>query len=352
MSTLDFASRTCKLRNGDDLRIERFTPYPGAPLDLIRAIYDMALQVHGGLTHWVPLADSLYVSRSLAGSFVETGLDLYFTGWVDDRIVGHVGYQTAVDAPHLGSLGWVYTEPNYRGLGISSYLTGYALEHFQAAGGRCMQLGTSNPIANRLYAKHGFFDYHGHVMRWLREGEDAENFDAGLFANTGPATVRDVVWGDATKVAMLYAAPHAWFSKDYGEHLFAMPPRRYFSVFTSLMIHMEQKQGAILVLESPRKIVVGAANLLPVDPLVQRHTANFDFLVRPAYRGQARDLLDAAIRKAGEMPVEILWLNVAACDTEKKSMARAAGFQQVATKTGQLRVGTRTEDLELYRLAL
>lgn len=351
-AAVEFSPHTHKLRNGDELRIELFIPYPGAPLDLIRALYDMALQVHGGLTHWIPLADSLYVSRSLAGNFLETGLDLYFTGWVDDRLVAHVGYQTPVDAPHLASLGWVYTEPNYRGLGISDYLTSHTLDYFEANGGRCMQLGTANPIANRLYAKHGFFDYHGHVMRRLHKEEARDSFDAQLFAATGPALVRDVVWGDASKIAMLYAAPHPWFCKDYAEHLFALPPHRYFSVFTSLMIRTEQKQGAMLVLESPHKMAVGAANLLPVDSLAQRHTAMLDFLIRPEYRGQGETLLQAAVERARAIPVEILWLHIAACDDEKKALAQAVGFRHTATQAGQLRTADRTVDLQLYRLDL
>lgn len=378
MMTAEFSTRTVQLHNGDELRIERFVPYVGAPLELIRDIYEIALEVHGGLTHWPALADSLYVSRSLAGSFLETGLDVYFTGRIDNRLVAHVGYQTPVDARHLGSLGWVYTEPNYRGLGIGNHLTACALEDFRAQGGQCIQLGTGNPIANRLYLKHGFFDYHGQVMRRIESSQSDEDgddqaewmaesmagFDNTLFADTGPAQVRPVHWGDATQIAMLYAAPHPSFCKDYGEQLFSTPPHRYFSVFASLMVRAEQKQGFLLALESPEKMpgktpeetlgkmIVGAVNVLPVDPLVQRHSAQLDFLVRPEYQRQAKTLLTAALERARSLPVEILWLAVAGDDEAKKAAARAVGFCHTSTQAGQLRFGERTLDLEHYRLDL
>lgn len=343
---------TLPLPSGETLTVEFFDPrQPSATLP--QTLYAFAVQVLGEITTPSGLAESLYLSRCLHGKFSATGVDCFWLGRIAGQLVGGVGCQIAAATGEVGSLGWVFTEPAHRGKGISSALTNLALTWFRDQGGVCMHLGTANPTANHVYQKQGFHDYHGNVMRYLCPGQEPAGFEATFLCNQSDAVVRPATWGDASRVAMLYALPHPWFVKDYGERIFSHPtlkPQRYFSIFTSLMLRAEQQQGAVYVLENGANRVVGAANLLPVDGTAQAHLGSLDFLVYPTYREAAEQLIMDVLADASQRGMQTVQTWLAACDHEKQAMARQAGFRRQAVLPAQFNIATATVDLELWQL--
>ena len=341
---------SCKLKSGETLSVEYFEPGPQVPASLAEEITRFVIQVET-LDSWASVAESLYLKRCLQGRFAETGLDPLFLGRLDGRIVGDVGCQVSRDCPEVGSLGWVFTDPAQRGKGISSHLTRLAVEWFQDRGGVCMLLGTGNPIAHHVYEKYGFGDYNGHVMRRLSPGAEAKDFEERLFACTGPAAVRPVVWGDASRVAALYAAPHPWLVQDHQEGLITHPSLkkvRYFSIFPALMLRAERPGGSVQVLETSRKRIVGLAALLPEPGPFQSHVGRLDFLIRPEFLDQGRDLLAAVLNQGSARGVRLVEARFASCDVEKVKLAHEAGFRRVARFPDRFRIGAESVDLELY----
>ena len=341
---------SCKLRSGETLSVEFFEPGPQVPASLVEEITRFVIQVET-LDSWPSVAESLYLKRCLQGRFAATGLDPLFLGRLDGRIVGDVGCQVSWDSPEVGSLGWVFTDPAQRGKGISSHLTRLAVRWFQDRGGVCMLLGTGNPIAHHVYEKYGFRDYNGHVMRRLSPGAEARGFERRFFARTGPAAVRPAVWSDVSRVAALYAAPHPWLVQDYQEGLVTHPSLkklRYFSIFPALMLRAEQPGGSVQVLETSRKRIVGLAALLPEPGPFRTHLGRLDFLIRPEYLDQGRELLAAVLNQARDGGVQTVEARFASCDKAKIKLAREAGFRRVSRFPDRFRVGAESVDLELY----
>jgi len=356
------------LRSGETLRVECFGSDAQVPRDKIKAIRDLILQPR---SPWISEVERTYLEGALEGRFKSVARDRFFVGWIGDEPVGNVHYGTAAGAPEIGLLAYVITAPSHRGKGISSILTKRAIDHFLAAGGVCIHLGTGNPGARRVYQRCGFRDYNGHVMRYLALAQGWEDLNTtypwslgpspgslspriketrGL-ADVGAAKVRRGHWGDLARVAMLYVAPHRWFVKDYPERIYGHPAivqTRCASILTSMMVNVTQRNGGLWVLENPAQRVVGAATLTRLDGTAQSHVPILDFLVASAYSRQASDLLAAAIEALRDAGTERLRVYLASCDSEKAEIVRMVGFQHEATLAGQFRAGDDRYDLEIY----
>ena len=142
-------------------------------------------------------------------------------------------------------------------------------------------------------------------MRFLTPAGGWEGFDQRYFANAGPAQIRRAHWGDLARITLLYVAPHRWLVRDYAERLYnhpAIAQTRCASILPALMINTTERPaqagldtGGLWVLENPARRLVGAATVTPPDLSAQAHAPIIDFLVAPAYLGQAPELLAAAL---------------------------------------------------------
>ncbi len=338
------------LPGGEKLSIEFFEPESQVGSRVVEEITNFVIQVED-LDSWASVAESLYLKRCMRGDFAGSSLDPFFLGRIGGEIVGDVGCQVARGQPELGSLGWVFTKPEQRGKGISSRLTEFAVEWFERRGGLCMQLGTGNPIAHHVYEKYGFRDYNGHVMRRLSGGKDAEEFDQYLFANSGIPEVRRAEWGDASRVAALYAAPHPWLIQDHQEGLFSHPTlatERYFSIFPSLMLRADRPGGSVYVMECSGHRLVGAAALLPQESECQAHVGRLDFLIRPNHLELGKELLQSALEEAARGGITTVLGYFASSDQEKMELAEQVGLRPTATLPAHLQIGDRQLDLRIY----
>ena len=339
------------LPGGETLALEFFEAGEGVSSAVIEEITRFAIQVEE-LDSWYSVAESQYLKRCLRGDFVDSSLDPLFLGRIDGEIVADVGCQAGRDNPELGSLGWVFTKPEERGKGISSCLTELAVRWFEECGGLCMQLGTGNPIAHHVYEKYGFRDYNGAVMRRLGRDREAAEFDEYLFADSRTAGVRPARWGDISRVAALYAAPHPCLIQDHQEGLFSHPDlvrHRYFSIFPSLMLRAEPPGGCISVLECGGNRLVGLAALLPEEGPPRAHVGRLDFLIRPNHFARGKELLQAVLDGAAEGGIAHVLAYFASCDRDKIDLAEQVGLRPCATLPDHFQLGTERFDLTIYR---
>ncbi len=266
----------------------------------------------------------------------------YAIGEIGDELAGSIAYYTSTYNQEVGLIQFVETAEAHRSKGIASALMSVLIEKFNAEGGLALMLCTANPIAGSLYEKHGFWYTVGDGLRYLAPG--ADGFDDTFFAHDGAAHVRKATWADLPYASALYNHPEpAWLIKDHLTKTFR--DTRYESHFVKLLRRIEDEQGACLVLENPRKRVVGLAALERENTYHEQHAAQFSFRICPSYFGQARELIDAAAAKAADMSISILQTYVGERDREQVELARGAGFSEEGRYRGRLRDGADVVDM-------
>lgn len=337
------------------LVIEPFDPGAATFAAKSGAIYDLIVQP---AAPWFSEVERRHLDGAFNGEFGGLACDRFWIARIGAEPVANVYFSSAVGAPEIGLLGFAITAPAYRGRGIAGSLLRQALADFVAKGGACVHLATDNPAAHRVYESCGFRDYQGHVMRFLTPTDGWEGFEQRYFDNVGPAQVRRAHWGDLARGTMLYVAPHRWFVRDYAERLYnhpAITQTRCASILPAMMNSTTERParanlavGGLWVLENPARRLVGAVTVTPPDLSAQAHAPIVDFLVAPAYLGQAPELLAAALGTCRSGGAECVRGCVAACDHEKIDILRQIGFRHEATLAGQLKAGRDRFDLHLY----
>ena len=253
------------------------------------------------------------------------------------------------DTRDVGIVEFVATEDHHRRKGVADALMARMLADFLADGGQALHLCTTNPIAGRLYENHGFWYRVGDGMRY--SAKDAADFDAAYLAFDGDPVVRDAVWGDLPRAAVLYNAPEpAWLLKDILTD--CLRDTRYEYHFVRLMRRVENAQGAALVLATPNEPgMVGRAAFVRRDTYAQQHVATLSLRVAPAYMDHAVGLLRAAVDRAAEIGVGVLDFPIAASDADLAAIAGAAGFTEAARLPDRIRDGQAWVDVRLFTLS-
>ena len=317
---------TARLKTGERLTIRIIDPPLGAVAPLVGC--------------WGGVRDEL-----LAGGMSETLATPYFIGELDGRLVGSMGCYVPVDTMDVGLVEFVATSEEHRQKGIASALLGALVEWFTSAGGKELNLCTSNPFAGSLYEKHGFWYSVGDGMRYLAPG--AEDFDQEYLRHSGAAWVRPATWGDLPRASALYNnAEPGWTVKDYLTSSFRNT--RFERHFIDLMKGAEDRKGGVLALESPGSRLVGLAAFHRTDSYIEQHAGTLSFRVAPAYYGQAVDLLEATARRAAELSITLLQTFVAEGDRDQAELLEVAGFAQEARLRDRLRTSDGLEDMLVY----
>ena len=94
--------------------------------------------------------------RQLSGAEAADNEDVLFTAWEDGRLLSTIHLTVSRAHPGFGCLGGLVTLPAARGKGLAGRLFGQACSYYDELGGGTLFLGTSNPMAARLYSKFGF----------------------------------------------------------------------------------------------------------------------------------------------------------------------------------------------------
>ena len=107
----------------------------------------------------------------LNGSEAAFNKDIVYLAYEEDTLLGMIHATIPHKAPHLAGLSAMFTTPAARGKGLGKILFGKIVEEVSALGARLTVLGTSNPIAAKLYAQFGFGFHPGsHVMLRFSQG--------------------------------------------------------------------------------------------------------------------------------------------------------------------------------------
>ena len=326
MAVPDMTPDTYLLHTGENLQVDIIEP----PLS----------ESCRNIIWWRLVQDEL-----LEGAWSDTLYTAYFVGKIDHQFVGSLACYTPADTRDIGVVGFVSTEDHHRRKGIASVLMDCMINHFINHGGKALYLCTNNPSAGILYEKHGF-EYHvGDGMRYLAPG--AENFDLTYFGSGCAATVRPATWGDLPRFAALYNhAEPDWLIKNYLTQSFN--ETRVEIHFIQLMKRIENGNGAIKVLETSDKRLIGAAAFERLGTYYEQHVAHLTFRICPGYFAQAQDLLSACESDAEQMGIDQLQVHAADRDVSQIELLKSQSYVEVARYQQQLKDGQTAYDLLVF----
>ena len=223
---------TARLMTGEQLVIKMLEPPLG--------------EYAGEVGCWTDVRDDLLGGRLTSWLFTP-----YFVGEIDGEVAGSMAYFAPSDTRDVGLTEFVRTAERHRRKGIASALLARMHEQFSADGGMALYLCTTNPIAGKLYEKHGYWYHVGDGMRFLTP--DARAFDRDYLAFCGKARVRDATWADLPRVSVLYNHPEPrWLLKDYLTRSFRST--RYESHFVKLMMRIESHMGPCWFWRTPGNV--------------------------------------------------------------------------------------------------
>jgi ribosomal protein S18 acetylase RimI-like enzyme len=341
-----------RLKTGELARVDRYEPDGAGAPDTVSSLWEMIVRPHDP---WISRVETVYLTRMLAGQLAGANADRSYSIWIGATPAAHAAMQRARAYREVGLVSYVITDPAFRGMGLCSLLMERMMDDFWMEDGRYAWLGTGNPIARSIYQRYGFEDYNGHVMRYLSDTVNSDDVDGEYFAWHGPATTRPGHWGDAPRIAWLYARPCAWFVKDYLEALYGHPAiehTRCGSILPSMMVNTEERGGGLWVLETRAGRLMGASTLTYFDRAGQAAAPVVDFLVAPSYLEGADGLLRAAIGAAETAGARFVRACLAACDAEKADIVQRVGFRLETRVEGQFSAGDDRHDLHIYTYGL
>ena len=111
----------------------------------------------------------------LMGKEVAVNTDIVWEAWEGDQLVGTIHTTIPKSCPTICGLSAMATHPSVRGKGLGRILFAKIIEEFESQGVTAAFLGTSNPIAAKLYHSLGFSFLSGsHVMVRYCKGDTVD----------------------------------------------------------------------------------------------------------------------------------------------------------------------------------
>lgn len=111
----------------------------------------------------------------LMGKEAAVNKDIVWEAWEDDQLVGTIHTTIPKISPTICGLSAMATHPSVRGKGLGRILFAKIIEEFESQGVTTAFLGTSNPIAAKLYHSLGFSFLSGsHVMVRYHHGDTVD----------------------------------------------------------------------------------------------------------------------------------------------------------------------------------
>ena len=256
----------------------------------------------------------------LMGAEVAANKDVVWEAWEEGCLLGTIHATIPRACPTLCGLSAMATHPSVRGKGLGRILFAKIIEEFESQGVTTAFLGTSNPIAAKLYHSLGFSFVPGsHVMVRYKEGDTVDfcrrNFtpireDCRILKDDSAIRIPMiplVVMGANTKVLDVNTG---LFHRDFVTQRSCMGlyPR-----YDALL-----KQGGHFYATVDEPGFVGAIlSTMPTETGIRA-----DFFCCDGFEGLLSKLMDACD--------EEVYLQVAQCDGKKQAMAAKLGFSPVA----------------------
>ena len=265
------------------------------------------------------IEEVLLEAPQLSGQETAVNQDIVWEAWDGDTLVGTIHTTIPLGCPHICGLSAMATAPSQRGKGLGRILFAKILEEIDSQGVTAAFLGTSNPIAAKLYHSLGFSFIPGsHVMVRYLKG-DTVDFSREYFAPVcnDITVLKDVsairiplipltVIGGNTKVL---DANTGLFHRDFVTQRSCMGlyPR-----YTALL----EKGGHFYAAFDKRGILGAMLSTLPTQKGIRA-----DFFCCNGFEAMLPQLLDVC--------GEDVYLQIAGCDEKKQAMAKVLGFSPV-----------------------
>ena len=300
----------------------QFTVYRGQnrPTD-IEKIEDFVIQPQ---KPWFGSAEQQVVKRSL-----RNGLDNMEDCWVIARDNGQpiatVWIQLANDNLRTGLMGFVLTDPRYRGQGLAKRLCQLALQNAERHGCKIMILGTGNPYAKILYEKIGFYSYYKGHMYWPANAPEKRPIAYG-----NADKIRPTRWSDLAAIVRYIIDPQNQTLVDHFENLTRenglLSQTRTASTGKALLLRAEQPGHAMWVLVNHHNQIQGLASVL-IDPQSTSQQRWLQLYIHPACQNRAAELTQHALEWARQQGLQQIAAFTAQTDQTHIDALRTCQFQ-------------------------
>jgi len=256
--------------------------------------------------------------------------DITFVAQEDGVILGTVHVTIPRTGPKLCGVGGVCTTPAARGKGVGRWLFGAVMEELDRDGVRAMVLGTSNPVAAKLYHSFGFAYRPGSNVMMRYAMGDTVDFERELFAS--PENVQVVEGDPSMRIPLVPLVLHRGkfvlldcnTALVNSTHLNQLSCMGLYPKYMDLMARGGHCFGAV----GDNGVLGGMASVESTDRGMRA-----DLFFCDGFAGAAPELLDACRKAAGGE----VYLQIADCDAAKKRLAEELGFRPAEPVTLAIR---------------
>lgn len=265
------------------------------------------------------MEEVLVEAPQLDGRELAANRDIVWEAWEEDRLLGTIHATIPLACPQICGLSAMATAPAARGRGLGRLLFAKILEEVDAQGVKAAFLGTSNPIAAKLYRSLGFSFIPGsHVMVRYLQGDTVdfcrENYtpvcnDFRILADDSAIRIPLIplaVIGGNTKILDVNTS---LFHRDFVTQRSCMGLYPRYDTLLS-------KGGHFYAAVDGRGILGAMVSTMPTDDGTRA-----DFFCCDGFENVLPQLLEACGEK--------VYLQIAECDNKKQAMAKALGFSPV-----------------------
>ena len=317
-----------KLDDGRAYRIMRVvTPEATVPSRLIRYLmgsfsYEKYRQYVKDQAYW-----RLYYREAFDGHTADYVVDYTYFVEVEGQFASRLWFAYNRKSG-FGNFGNVYTETEFRRLGLMTMLLKPCSDDFQNSGAKMLCCSTGSPHAANSYRKIGFDTiYGGGVGPMCLSKVDFFAEEAKAFPGSEELTVRAGTPGDQFDIDKFLAYTKAMYGNSRNHHVGVsalIPDYR-----TAFQEHLSEN-GPINVAATPSGYVAGFAYALNYYG-----ESVMDFTLHPSYMDKGVELLQ---RTAAEFNGEPPLLYIHPADTEREELVRAAGFRKVGEVPGRFAI--------------
>ena len=264
------------------------------------------------------------------GSESKYNSDVVFISIEEDTILGTLHVTIPNSAPYLAGLSAMLTTPEARGKGIGTALFSEAMKFIDSKGIELAVLGTSNPIAAKMYSKFGFsYAFGSGVMMRFSAGHQVDFNNNYLDSPCGNISVKK---GDPSlriPIVPLTLYKTGFLINDLNTNLVSFEIMTQFSCMGLFprYLNLYDKGGDFYYAADERGVVGAVASVLP-----SLEGNRVDFFFSHGFESSLRDLISAI-----ETDRKNIFFEVAKNDAIKANIVKALDYTAEAESSYEYR---------------
>ena len=236
-------------------------------------------------------------------------------------------------SPLLGGLGEVSTAPSFRGSGLATDLCREVVNDFFDSCGKALFLGTTNPVAARIYSKLGWkYIPFTQLMVNMGQGSSYKGFIDDYFSTASPKLIKRGEMSSRIPMIPLAIAHTDWVLLDINIELLSTLKEEQESCLGLFrrydQIRMDNN-GEFFTLNGDHD------RLLGLSTAVEKYEGHYliDGFTHPSHKDSFIDLLKAALNWCEAEGLNSCTMEIADTDQEKAELAGALGFKPTGEKS-------------------